>query len=103
VDRRYNMKKAREGRKFIDVDEMIAKAATPEEKEAWEANRELLDKVDFVEDWYVDIYKHACGHWEVLQTPVYAGRTIEETKAEMDAESAKRKCTSCVCNWGREA
>lgn len=83
-------------RKFINVDEVIAKATTQEEKDAWEAKRELLNIISFVDDWYVNIYKHACGHWEVLQTPVYAGETEESTKVVMINESAKRKCTSCV-------
>lgn len=79
----------------INVDE-VKKAATQEEKEAWEANRELLNKVDFVDDWYVDIYKRACGHWEVLQSPIYAGETKESTKAAIKLIAAKNKCTRCI-------
>lgn len=93
------MTTAREGRKFINVDEMISKAITEEEKQAWEERREQLSKIDFVADWYVDIYKHACGHWEILQSPVYAGQTPQITKSRMVEESSKRKCTRCVCNW----
>ena len=77
----------------INVDEKIVQAKTPEERAAWEAqDREHLEKCDFVDGWYVGIFKQACGHWEVLQDPF--GNVVE-----LIAESLKRKCTRCVCGW----
>ena len=83
-------------RQFVDVDAKIAEATTPEEKAAWEENREALKRIDFCEGWDVWVYPHRCGHWEVLQTPTY-GRPISVVREEMTKEAMARKsCTRCT-------
>lgn len=96
-------------RQHIDVDAKIAAAATQEEKVAWEAQRAHIEKADFCDGWHVGIYKQACGHWEVLQTPIYVNYdgtpkivnghpyTATDADKELREESKKRKCTRCIC------
>jgi len=82
----------------INTDERVVKARTQEEKDAWEANRSLLQRVDFCEGWLVEIYKHACGHWEILQHPVsFQCSTPAEIKARLTLDATTRRCTRCLC------
>lgn len=50
---------------------------------------------DFPKGWYVDLYKHACGHWEILQIPRKEDR--EDTKRH----AREHMCTRCTCNIGK--
>lgn len=106
-------KEPRPGRMYINIDEKIAAAATQEEKEAWEAERADLIRLDtdFCSGWHVGIYKQKCGHWEILQSPLFVngdgspavigGRpyTAGDADRELREESSKRKCTRCICGW----
>jgi len=101
------------GRRYIDIDKMIAAAKTQEEIEAWESKRADLEKygIDFCEGWHVGIYKHICGHWEILQSPIYINHdgtpaiingkpyTAEDADKELLLVSAKSKCTRCTCGY----
>lgn len=94
-------------RQRIDVDAKIAAAETEEEKAAWENQRTRIGKIDFRNGWHVGIYKHACGHWEVLQSPIYVNcdgspkivnghsYTAADADRALREESEKRKCTRC--------
>lgn len=95
------MKEVRPGRMYIDIDEKIAIAKTQEEKNAWESQRETLERysIVFCDSWYVDIYKQACGHWEILQSPIRPGETAASVRARLLEESSKRQCTKCICGW----
>ena len=100
-------RQAKEGRMYIDIDAKIAAAPTQEEKDAWESERAILEKldIDFCAGWHVGIYKQACGHWEILQSPVYghhmlvAGKpyTAADADRELREASALRSCTRCIC------
>ncbi len=104
-------KHAPPGRVYIDVDAKIATAATPEEKDAWEKKRAELERhsYSFCEGWHVGIYQHTCGHWEILQSPLYKtsdGTSVgfsgkasmtEIVDRELREMSAKSKCTRCIC------
>lgn len=70
------------------------KNLTKEEKEIISNCREMNKRhgFDFVEGWEVDIYKHKCGHREILQHPPKA-----TTKKQMHEEALKRVCTRCTC------
>lgn len=104
-------RQAKEGRMFIDVDAKIAISHTREETEAWEAQRERLKAIDFCAGWHVGIYKQACGHWEILQSPLYKNHdgtptvidghiyTAEDADRELREDSAQRKCTRCICRF----
>lgn len=83
-------------RKFVDVDAKIRESRTPEERAAWEENREALKRIDFCEGWDVWVYPHRCGHYEVLQVPTY-GRPIPVVRVETAKEAMDRKsCTRCT-------
>lgn len=101
-------KKAQPGRMFIDVDAKIAAARSKEEQDAWEQNRKALEETDFCDGWHVGIYKHACGHWEVLQAPIYKARedgshyTAEDADKELRIESTKIDCSRCcICGGSK--
>lgn len=101
---------AQPGRMYIDIIEKIASAETQEEKDAWAEKRSDVEKygVDFCAGWHVGIYKQACGHWEILQSPIYINHdgtpaiingkpfTAMDADREMREESKKRLCTRCV-------
>ena len=85
----------REDRQVIDVDAKIAESTTEEERIEWEKNREALKRIDFCAGWDVWIYKHGCGHYEVLQTATH-GRPIPEVRAEMRRIAlGQRSCSEC--------
>lgn len=99
------------GRMYVSVDEKIAAAASQEERDAWESWRDRLEsrRLDFCAGWHVGIYKHACGHWEVLQHPIFKnhdgtpktidGRpyTAEDADQTLRGDSLMRLCSACVC------
>ncbi len=101
----YSERMTKDSRVYIDVDARIEAAATQEEKDAWESKRGDLEKhdIDFCAGWHVGIYKHACGHWEILQSPIYGkhklvdGRPYSAADAdrELRRESANSVCTRC--------
>jgi hypothetical protein len=78
-------------------DEWIKNAKTEEERKKWEEVKEMHEKYgfDFMDGWYVNIYKQKCGHYEILQTS-RLGRTDEEIKQHMTKESAQRTCSNCI-------
>lgn len=97
----------RDQRQRVDFDERIKLSKCLAESKEWENLRELDKKyresfgqdhgIDFCDGWYFDCYEQKCGHWEVLQSPIYEGMTADDVKKEMIKESKERKCTKCIC------
>ena len=86
-----------------NYDELIKNASCKEEAKKWEEAKKRGYKPP--EGWACGCFRQECGHFEILQHPIYiddAGNptiTEDEVMKILADDSSKRKCTKCVCGW----
>lgn len=85
---------------MLDYAAKIKNASCAEEAQEWEEAQRRGYKPP--EGWTCGCFKQACGHYEILQHPIYidhAGNptiTEDEVLKILADDSSKRKCTGCI-------
>lgn len=85
-----------------NYDEWIENASCKEETKKWQEAKKGGYKPP--EGWVCGCFKQMCGHYEILQHPIYIDHTGSPTITEEEVlkiladDSSKRECTKCICN-----
>lgn len=86
---------------MLDYDEKIRNSKCKEEADVWKFAKRTNYQPP--EGWVCGCFQQSCGHYEILQHPIWTNHQgvpqITEAKALdiLRKDSETRKCSSCIC------